>query len=270
MRRSLASFMLLAALSAGCGDDGNGNGNGTSTEFDLPGSGFDLTGVDGFGNLDLPDSWLHLFGRKQDGDFQLECRSLHRCGVAGVVPSLELLSGESGNFAVVTTGDFRCEGDDFSEDPPPPCTGQQVAVEVSGTETAPILVDTEDDQAWTGAELLFRYVLLSAREDPAGSVDSVVIKAGPDGGPMATVLRLSSGSLGGSLPLRAGGCGTQALPDTGAAGIATTYHSCSEWQDGAADITEFIGQEVKFQFIAGEAGAAIALALDDVRVELSR
>ena len=88
MRASVASFMLMAALAAGCSDGGTGpGGGGTSTDLDLPGAGFNDTGVDGFGNLDLPDLWTHLFGRKQEGDDQRECRDLQRCGVAGVVAS---------------------------------------------------------------------------------------------------------------------------------------------------------------------------------------
>jgi hypothetical protein len=83
-----------------------------------------------------------------------------------------------------------------------------------------------------------------------------------------TVLRFTSGSLGGSLPLQGSTCGTQPLPAFD--GIETTYPTCSEWQDASADITDLIGQEVSFQFVAGEAGAAIALAFDDVRIELSR
>jgi hypothetical protein len=87
---------------------------------------------------------------------------------------------------------------------------------------------------------------------------------------MTTVLRLDSDDLGSALPLRSGGCGIQALPDTGTGGVSTNYPACSEWQDGSADITDFIGETTVFQFIAGEAGAAIALALDDVKIELSR
>ena len=88
MRASVASFMVMAALAAGCSDGGTGpGGGGASTDLDLPGAGFNDTGVDGFGNLDLPDLWTHLFGRKQEGDDQRECRDLQRCGVAGVVAS---------------------------------------------------------------------------------------------------------------------------------------------------------------------------------------
>jgi hypothetical protein len=268
MRRHIASFILLAVLVGGCTDPGGGNGDGIITDLDLPGAGFNDTGVDGFGDLDLPNLWTHMFGRKQDGDDLdevHECRDFQRCGVAGVVESLDLLTGENGNFAVVTTGNFRCDTDDFFDEPF--CENQEMPVTVSGVETFPALVDTDDGQEWTGAALVFRYALLSARPDPAGSADSVVIRAGPDGGE-ATVLRLTSGSLGDSLPVRASGCGTQELPDS--AGIVTNYPTCSEWQEASADITEFIGQEVRFQFIAGEAGGAIALAFDDVKIELSR
>lgn len=268
MRASVASFMVMAALAAGCSDGGTGpGGGGATTDLDLPGAGFNDTGVDGFGNLDLPDLWTHLFGRKQEGDDQRECRDLQRCGVAGVVASWGQLTGENGNFAVVTTGNFQCAFDDFIDDSE--CTELgEVPVTVSGIETFTALVDTDDDQEWTGAQLVFRYALLSGRDDPAGSADSVVITAGPQGGPFTTVLRLSSGDLGESLPLRSGGCGIQELPAPG--GVSTNYPACSEWQDGAADITAFIGDSTVFQFIAGEAGAAIALALDDVKIELSR
>lgn len=268
MRRSLTSFTLLVALSAGCSDDGSGpDGGGITTDLELAGAGFDDTGVEGFGELDLPNAWTHLFGSKADADFDRLCRDLQQCGVAGVVASLGPLTGEAGNFALVTTGDFQCDPNDFSGDPAD-CANPAMPVAVSGMGTFGSLVDTDDGQEWTSATLVFRYALLSAREDAAGAADSVVINAGPFGGPMTTVLRLSAGSLGGSLPLRVGGCGTQVLPDPG--GIATTYPTCSEWQDASADISEFIGQETAFQFIAGEAGAAVALAVDDVKIELSR
>jgi hypothetical protein len=266
MRRRLGLPMLLAVLVAGCTDEGGGNGDDIVTELDLPGSGFNDTGVFGFGGLDLPDLWTHMFGRAQDGDEARECRDLQRCGLGGVVDAFGLLSGEAGNFAVVTTGNFRCVPDDFIEFDA--CVGQEVPVTVSGVQTFPLLVDTDDGQEWTGASLLFRYAVLSAREDPAGSADSIVIRAEPSGVEAATVLRFTSGSLGGSLPLQGSSCGTQPLPAFD--GIETTYPTCSEWQDASADITDLIGQEVSFQFVAGEAGAAIALAFDDVRIELSR
>lgn len=266
MRRRIALPMLLAVLVAGCTDQGGGNGDEITTELELPGAGFNDTGVFGFGGLDLPDLWTHMFGRAQDGDEARECRDFQRCGVGGVVEALDLLNGEAGNFAVVTTGNFRCVTDDFIEFDA--CVGQEVPVTLSGVQTFSQLVDTDDGQEWTGAALVFRYALLSAREDPAGSADSVVIRAEPDGGQATTVLRLTSGSLGGSLPLRPSGCGTQALPALD--GIETTYPSCSEWQDASADITDFIGQEVSFQFLAGEAGADIAVAFDEVKIELSR
>ena len=106
----------------------------------------------------------------------------------------------------MTTGNFQCALDDFFDDSE--CTELgEVPVTVSGIETFTALVDTDDDQEWTGAQLVFRYALLSGRDDPAGSVDSVVIKAGPQEAPCPTVLRLSSGDLGESLSLRSGGCG---------------------------------------------------------------
>ena len=263
MRRRIALPMLLAVLVAGCTDEDGGNGDEIVTELALPGAGFNDTGVFGFGGLDLPDLWTHMFGRAQDGDFERECRDLQRCGVGGVVEAFGLLTGEAGNFAVVTTGNFRCTTQDFDD-----CADQEVPVTLSGVQTFPQLVDTDDGQEWTGASLLFRYAVLSAREDPAGSADSIVIRAEPDGGEATTVLRLTSGDLGESLPLRASGCGTQPLPPLD--GIETAYPSCSEWQDASADITDFIGQEVSFQFLAGEDGAAVALAFDDVKIELSR
>lgn len=267
MRRSFTSFMLFAAL-AGCSDGGSGpgGGDGTTTDLDLDGAGFNDTGVEGFAGLDLPNEWTHLFGSKANGDFDRECRDLQRCGIAGVVSSWGLLSGENGNFAVVTTGNFQCDPADW--DDLDPCPTPEKPVSVSGMGNFGTLVDTDDGQEWTGAELVFRYVLLSGRDDPAGSADSVVIKAGPRGGPMTTILRLSSGDLGESLPLRSGGCGIQELPAPG--GVSTNYPTCSEWQDGTANITPFIGDTTVFQFIAGEAGSAIALALDDVKIELSR
>jgi hypothetical protein len=265
MRGSLASFVLFLALSAGCGESGPGpDGGGITSDFDLPGAGFNDTGVEGYAGLDLPDDWTHLFGSKANGDFDRECRDLQRCGVAGAVPSFGLLTGEQDSFAVVTTGNFSCDFSDFDD-----CPNPEIPVAVSGTGTIQgILVDTDDDQEWTGARLVFRYALLSGRDDPTGSADSVVIQAGPLGGPMTTILRLSSGDLGDSLPLRAGGCGIQELPASG--GVSTNYPACSEWQDGSADITEFIGDSTVFQFIAGEAGAAITLAFDNVKIELSR
>jgi hypothetical protein len=257
--------MLFLVLSAGCGESGSGpDGDGTTTDFDLPGAGFNDTGVEGYAGLDLPDDWTHLFGSKANGDQDRECRDLQRCGVAGAVPSFGLLSGEQDSFAVVTTGNFLCDFSDFDD-----CSNPEITVAVSGTGTIQgILVDTDDGQEWTGAELVFRYALLSGRDDPAGSADSVVIRAGPLGGPMSTVWRLSSDALGDSLTLRVGGCGIQELPDPD--GVSTNYPACSEWQDGSADITDFIGESTVFQFIAGEAGAAIALAFDNVKIELSR
>lgn len=260
MRTRVWRPMLLAVLVAGCTDEDGGNGDEILTELELPGSGFNDTGVFGFGGLDLPDLWTHMFGRAQDGDVDRECRDLLRCGLGGVVDAFGLLTGEAGNFAVVTTGNFRCTTQDFDD-----CADQEVPVALSGVQTFAALVDTDDAQEWTGATLLFRYALLSALEDPAGSADSVVIRVEPVGGQPTTVLRLTSGSMG---PLRASSCGTQPLPALG--GIETTYPSCTEWQDGRAEITDFIGQEVSFQFLAGEAGAAIAVAFDDVKIELSR
>ena len=264
MRGSTASFVLFLAISAGCGESGPGpDGGGVTTDIDLAGAGFNDTGVDGYGALDLPVEWTHLFGSKANGDQSRECRDLHRCGVAGAVPSFGLLTGEQDGFAVVTTGNFLCDFSDFDD-----CTNPEIEVTVSGTGTiGKTLVGTDDDQEWTGATLVFRYALLSGRDDPAGSADSVVIKAGPLNGPMTTVLRLSSGDLGDALPLRPGGCGIQELPS---GGVSTNYPACSEWQDGSADITEFIGDSTVFQFIAGEAGASIALAFDNVKIELSR
>jgi hypothetical protein len=265
MRGSTASFMLLFALSAACGESGPGpDGGGTTTDIDLAGAGFNDTGVEGFAALDLPDDWQHLFGSRANGDDGDQCLNLQRCGLAGAVPSFGLLTGEEGNFAVVTTGNFLCDLFDFDD-----CSNPEMVVTVSGTGTiGNILVGTDDGQEWTAARLLFRFALLSGRDDPAGSADSVVITAGPLSGPMTTVLRLSSGDLGGSLSLRPGGCGIQELPSPG--GVSTNYPACSEWQDGSADITDFIGDSTSFQFIAGEAGAAIALAFDNVRIELSR
>ena len=265
MRRSLAILLLSVVFSAGCGDDGSGPG-GASTDLDIAGAGFNDTGVDGFGNLDLPDLWTHLFGRKQEGDDQRECRDEQRCGVAGVVSSWGDLTGENGNFAVVTTGNFQCAPEDFFDDSECLEAGE-VTVTVSGVETFHALVGTDDDQEWTDAALVFRYALLSGRDDPAGTTDSVVINAGPQGGPFTTVLRLTSGGLSES-QLRPGGCGIQALPSP--EGVSTNYPTCSEWQEGRADISPFIGDSTVFQFIAGEAGAAIALAVDDVKIELSR
>jgi hypothetical protein len=262
MRESLASLMLLVALAGGC-DGGSGPGGGVTTDLDLAGAGFNDTGVEGYAGLDLPNEWTHLFGSKANGDTERECRDFQRCGVAGAVPSFGLLTGEPDSFAVVTTGNFPCDFSDFDD-----CPNPEMTVSVSGMGNFGTLVDTDDGQEWTSAELVFRYALLSGRDDPAGSTDSVVVKAGPQGGTMTTVLRLTSGDLGGSLPLRSGGCGIQELPDAG--GIATNYPACSEWLDGSADITDFIGESTVFQFIAGEAGAAIALALDSVRIRLSR
>jgi hypothetical protein len=266
MRGSCNALMLVVALSTGCSESGNGPDEIT-TDLDLDGAGFNDTGVEGFGELDLPNAWTHLFGSKANADSDRLCRDLQQCGVAGVVASLGLLTGEAGNFAVVTTGNFQCDPDDFSGDPTD-CANPEMPVAVSGIGTFGTLVDTDDGQEWTSARLVFRYALLSGHQDPAGSADSVVVTAGPFGGVMTPVLRLSSGSLGGSLPLRPGGCGTQVLPDPG--GVATSYPTCSEWQEGSADLSDFIGQETAFQFIAGEADAAIALALDDVKIELSR
>ena len=95
----------------------------------------------------------------------------------------------------------------------------------------------------------------------------MIVRIAPAAGTPTTVLRLIADDLTG-LPLRPGGCGIQELPSPG--GVSTNYPTCSEWQDGSADITDFIGDSTVFQFIAGEAGAAIALAFDNVKIELSR
>jgi hypothetical protein len=263
MRPRVRWLIGLAALVTGCTESTSGNGDGTTTELVLAGGGFTDTGVFGFGGLDLPDLWTHMFGRAQEADFDRECRDQHRCGVGGVVDAFGLLTGEDGRFAVVTTGDFRCTTQDFED-----CADQEVPVIVSGVQTFPQLVDTDDGQVWTEAELVFRYSLLSSLADPAGAVDSVVVRAGPDGSTPTTVLRLTAGDLADSLPVQASTCGTQPLPALG--GAETTYLTCSEWQDARLDITEFIGQEISFQFVGGEAGAAIALAFDNVKIGLSR
>jgi hypothetical protein len=261
--------VMLAVLLSGCGS----TDEGSDTVFgnvSIAGGGFSDTGVDGFGDLDLPNSWSHMFGRAQESDDLRECRDQHRCGVGGVVDAFGLLTGAGGQFAVLTTGDFLCDSnlDDCCEDPfAEVCVAHDIPVLLSGVQTFARTIETDDGQTWTGAHLLFDYSLLSARANPAGAADSVIIRLLPTGGAATTVLRLTPDDLAG-LPLHASGCGTQPLPALG--GTETSYPTSSEWSDRRVDITPFLGQEVSIQFIAGEAGAAIALAFDDVRIEVSR
>jgi hypothetical protein len=259
--------VVLAALLVGCTTEGPDSILG---DVAIAGGGFDDTGVQGFGGLNLPNSWLHLFGRLQEVDADRECRDQQRCGVGGVVHAFGLLTAPSDSFAVVTTGDFLCDSnlDDCCEDPVAEvCVAHDIPVLVSGIEATELTIDTGDDQAWTNATLLFDYSLLSARADPAGAGDSVIVRLVPTGGTATTVLRLTADELT-ALPLHASGCGTQPLPALD--GTETTYPTCSEWRERRVDITPFLGQEVRIQFIAGEDGAAIALALDNVRIEVSR
>jgi hypothetical protein len=184
------------------------------------------------------------------------------------VDTFGFLVGANDSFAVVTTGDFRCTPSDFFDECQNPDSTFDVPVEVSGVGTFPVLVDTDDGQTWTGARLLFQYTLLSARVDPAGAQDSVVVRVRPKLGSLTRVFRLTASDLGSSLPLRSESCGTRTLPDTN--GVATSYPSCSDWTEAEIDLTEFIGDSVRIEFVAGEAGAAIALALDEARIEVSR
>ncbi|MGH7526827.1 MAG: hypothetical protein ACREMX_08985 [Gemmatimonadales bacterium] len=265
MRPGICALVLLTAVVSGC-ESSTGNGELITGNITIAGGGFSDTGVEGFGGLDLPNSWEHLYGRKQEGDPDRECRDQQRCGVGGVVDAFGLLTGENGGFALVTTGDFRCTPSDFFDE----CDLNvvDVPVAVSGVRSFAILVDTDDGQTWTGATLLLEYALLSARTEPAGAQDSVVVRVLPEAGAPTRVLRLTASDLGGSLPLRSGTCGNQPLPAPD--GADTNYPSCSEWTEAALDLTDFIGQSVRIEFVAGEAGAAIALAFDEVRIEVSR
>jgi hypothetical protein len=259
--------VMLATLLIGCTTEGPDTILG---DVAIAGGGFDEAGVEGFGGLNLPDSWLHLFGRLQEIDELRECRDQHRCGVGGLVHAFGLLTAPSDSFAVLTTGDFLCDSnlEDCCEDPQAEvCVAHDIPVLVSGIEATELTIDTNDGQTWTDAALLFDYSLLSARADPAGAGDSVIVRLVPTGGTAATVLRLTADDLT-TLPLHASGCGTQLLPAPD--GTETTYPTCSEWAERRVDITSFLGQEVRIQFIAGEDGAAIALALDNVRIEVSR
>ena len=271
MRPAIWQLVLLGLLAPGCGSSSGPSDGGTITsDITIAGGGFSDTGVEGFGELDLPNSWEHMFGRKQEGDPNRECRDQHRCGVGGAIRVFGLLTTPD-SFAVVTTGDFRCKpGEFFDPDDcgPPFGVTDSIPVTVSGVRTTPALRIEKGGQTWTGALLRFQYTLLSGRSDPAGANDSVVVRILPQGGSATTVLRLKPTDLGGSLPLRASGCGQQALPSAG--GVVTSYPSCSEWHDAEVDISNFIGQLVQIEFVAGEAGAAIALAFDDVRIEVSR
>ena len=272
MRPANWHLLLVALLASGCGSPSGPDGGGTITsDITIAGGGFSDTGVEGFGNLDLPNSWEHMFGRQQEGDDingSHECRDQHRCGVGGATRVFGLLSTPD-SFAVVTTGDFRCEpGVSFNNPDDCGLVTDSIPVTVSGVRTTPALRIEKGGQTWTGALLRFQYTLLSGRSDPAGGNDSVVVRILPQGGSATTVLRLKPTDLGASLPLRASGCGQQALPSAG--GVVTSYPSCSEWHDAEVDISNFIGQLVQIEFVAGEAGAAIALAFDDVRIEVSR
>jgi hypothetical protein len=269
MRSRMWVPVVLAVLLTGC----TSTDEGSDTIFgnvSIAGGGFSDTGVDGFGDLDLPDFWSHMFGRLQESDDLRECRDEQRCGVGGVVNEFGSLSGLSGSFAVLTTGDFLCDSnlDDCCEDPfAEVCVAHNVPVLLSGVETTARTIETGDGQTWTAAALRFDYSLLSARDDPAGAADSVIVRIVPTGGAATTVLRLTADDLT-DLPLHASGCGTQRLPATD--GTETPYPTCSEWSERRIDITPFLGQEVSVQFISGEAGAAIALAFDSVGIEVSR
>ena len=267
MRSQMWVPMALALLLIGCATD---ESDPIFGDVAIAGGGFDDTGVEGFGGLNLPDSWLHLFGRLQEVDADRVCRDQQLCGVGGVVHAFGLLTAPSDSFAVLTTGDFLCDSnlDDCCEDPlAEVCVAHDIPVLVSGIEATQFTIDTDDGQTWTDAALLFDYSLLSARADPAGAGDSVIVRLLPTGGTATTVLRLTADDLTG-LPLHASGCGTQPLPALG--GTETSYPTCSEWAERRVDITPFLGQEVRIQFIAGEDGAAIAIALDNVRIEVSR
>jgi hypothetical protein len=270
MRSRIWVSIMLAVVLTGCSTEESDTIFGSVS---IAGGGFSDTGVDGFGNLDLPDLWTHMFGRLQESDDVngvRECRDEQRCGVGGVVEAFGLLTGPSDSFAVVTTGDFLCDNnlDDCCEDPlAEVCVAHNIPVLLSGVQTFARTIETDDGQTWTGAALLFDYTLLSARANPAGAADSVIVRLLPTGGTATTVLRLTADDLT-DLPLHDSGCGTQPLPALG--GTETSYPTCSEWSERRVDITPFLGQEVSIQFIAGEAGAAIALAFDNVRIEVSR
>ncbi len=254
---------LVLLMVTGCSSGTDDGGDGITETVSIAGGGFSDTGVFGFGGLDLPDLWSHMFGRAQEGDPDRECRDQHRCGVGGVVDAFGLLTGLNGKFAVVTTGDFRCTTNDFDD-----CADNDVTVLVSGVQTFPATVATPDNQVWTSATIIFNHALLSGRANPAGAADSVVVNVLPTGGAPTRVLKLTAADLGTTLSLQGSSCGTQPLPALD--GAETTYPSCSEWSERRVDLTPFLGQEVSLQFIAGEAGAAIALAFDDLRIEVSR
>jgi hypothetical protein len=252
-----SALLLLTACST---NDPLGEVLGTVA---IGGGGFSNTEVFGFGGLDLPALWTHMFGRAQEGDPDRECRDQHRCGVGGAVASFGSLTGDDGNFGIVTTGDFRCVSNDFDD-----CGDSTVTVLVSGVQTFAAPVTIQDQAQPTGATLIFSFSLLSARSSPAGASDSVVLVAAPNGGVATRVLKLTADDLGKSLTLRSGGCGTQGLP--AGFGTETTYPTCSEWKEERVDFTDFLGQEVSLQIIAGEAGAAIALAFDDLRIDFEK
>ena len=173
MRPRLYVPLVLAAVLgsplAGCVTE-----SGTdliTSAVSIEGGGFNDTGVDGFGDLDLPNLWSHKFGRAQEADDVRECRDQARCGVGGVVDDFGLLTGTSGKFAIVTTGNVECDPnlDDCcapNPDPLAPCETHEIPVLVSGIETFPRSVDSDDGQTWTGAALLFDYSLLSGRAIP--------------------------------------------------------------------------------------------------------
>jgi hypothetical protein len=264
---------LLTGLLAGCGGEGPGLPGTDNDVVAIGGGGFDEAGVEGFAGLNLPggafpeDTWAFLFGANTGNPD--DCLGANgaappgQCGLGGVVSSWGTLTSPTLAFGVVTTNDF----------PDPFNTINTIPVVLSGISSPDLIVSTQDGQTWTRAALTLDLALLSARADPAAGGDQATILVGPESGPMTTVFTTRGSDLGGSLPLRPGGCGEQALP-ADESGLVTPMPTCSDWHHQEIDISQFLEQTVRIQIIVAEAGGGadpgLTLAFDNLEIEVSR
>jgi len=231
--------------------------------------------VSGFAGLNLPggalpeDTWAFLFGSNTGNPD--DCLGANgalppgRCGLGGVVRSWGTLTIQPSNsslgFGVVTTNDFL---DDV---------GNTIPVVLSGISSPALLVSAQDGRTSTGATLKLNLALVSARASPAAGGDEATILV-VAAGTQTTVFTARGSDLGGSLPLRPGGCGEQQLPAGDFPGIVTPMPTCSDWQHQEINISQFLEQTVRIQIIVAEAGggadAGLTLAFDSLKIEVSR
>jgi hypothetical protein len=260
---------LVTGLLAGCGE-GPGPTGSEDALVAIGGGGFDEAGVEGFASLDLPggvdpqDTWAFLFGSNTGNPD--DCLGANgaappgQCGLGGVVSSWGALTSPTLAFGVVTTNNF-------------PDAGNTIPVVLSGISSPDLVVSTQDGRTWTRAALTLDLALLSARANPAAGGDQATILVGPEPGTMTTVFTARGSDLGGSLPLRPGGCGEQPLP-ADEFGIVTPMPTCSDWHHQEIDISQFLEQTVRIQIIVAEAGGGadpgLTLAFDNLEIEVSR